>query len=879
MLRVTIITFVLIALAAAAAPTDAPTWAPKSDATIALLAKCAESRGSSTSDVYVEPQANIDVQNYRKGSYDLRANLATLPSELDFSTGYPAFPTAYSSVFVVLALPGIIFAVLGVACCLPCWCMKTVGENTAQCCGPLRGKGCCGACNDYVCGCRSLPFPSGTCRWGPVGDYGTFFPFAKFERNPNLTQDDIPSGCGLCKGTVVALEEGASYHDRDDFYSERSKKMEKRFSIPNLVWLAIIVACGVLICAFAIWGSVQLGLMIAGISATIEEGNCIVEDAINLVEEINKPLANISSIGQSVALNMQTVVAAAGDLGTEFAAIGTAMTALATATTADGCGFLATTFTTTETAATVSATSARYPSVDMITAAAVVTAAATEISAAQSVVDTMVGQLSMLTGVTDALNTTLVAAVDMASTITAGPMVDLLKDTVRPINMQIADYLGIVQEWQGATTTLLYVLIFIIVALTVATSVAWLITTELYECVQKKEEQEISANINGEGFDNGDEDYGGEADGVELVEPVGATEASGDSSDGLDAYTTTVAPVIAEVDHGDKEDEVEVAVGTCGDCICTIFQLSAIWTMHVIHFIGWSIMMGTFVAAAFFSPLTVLVSDSCTIMAHVANNPAVWLDSPSSPVKNITLAIDLVASCMDVENGNMLSALGVADQLNIVDMMDTGNGTSLDLTSSLDFSQIATMVSTVNALSNADLGWGTAVPPAPIASKLAELNTNTGGSYTDANCAAASNADKPDNNGACAPGASGSAETSRDDLIELNIINTCTVTQIASLKTDAAAIQVSVDAFKARMTQLQNDLNSAIPAAIGPITDNINALVGLGTWCVASRVRCTPLLHSRASNVCQGAHPRIFTPPHLCRSSPHLRAARLFASA
>ena len=845
MLRATL--FVCVALVSAVQPpTLAPTWAPKDTKTLALLAKCAASRGSSTADTYVEPQANIDVQNYRKGSYDLRGQLDTLPAQLDFSSGYPTFPTAYSSVFVVLALPGIIFAILGVACCFPCWCMKTCGENSAQCCGALRGKGCCGTCNDYLCGCRSLPFPSGICRWGPVGDYGTFFPFAKFERNPNLTQDDIPSGCGLCKGTVVELEEGQSYHDRDDFYSERSKKMEKRFSIPNLVWLAIIVACGILICAFAIWGSVQLGLMVDGITSTIEQGNCIVEDAINLVEEINKPLTNISTIAQTVALNMQTVVTNAGDLGTEFAAIGTAMSALAAKATADPCGFLSTTFSTPETASTASNTNARYPSVNMRTFGVVVETAATEVTATAATVDVMVAQLSMLTSITDALNTTLVAAVGMASTVTAGPMVNLLKDTVRPINIQIAGYLGQVQQWQGATTTLLYVLIFIIVALTIATSAAWLVTTELYECVQKKEEQEISANM---GYAESDEKY--EAGGIELVEPAGAIEASGDSSDTADVvtYSTTVAPAIAEVDHGNKDDEVEEAVGTCGDCVCTVFQLSAIWTMHIIHFVAWGIMMGTFVAAAFFSPLTVLVSDSCTIIEHVADHPKLWLDSPSSPVANVTLAIDLVASCMDVENGNMLSALGVADQLNIVDMMDTGNGTSIDLTSELDFTQVLTAMDTAsNSLSNSDLGWGTASPPAPISTKLVDLNNFGNGPFTISNCAATSDSDKPDNNGACAPSATGSEAGVRDDLITLSIINTCTSAHIASLQTDKDAIKVSIAAWKSRMTQLQADLNSAIPDAIGPISDNVNALVGMGSWCVASSMRQAPfIVHARAS--------------------------------
>jgi hypothetical protein len=840
------------------------------------------------------------VQNYRKSSYDLKGKLNELPAKLDFSSGMPTFPYAYTSVFIVLALPGIFFAVLGVACCLPCWCMKTCGEITACCC---KGKGICGTCNDFFCGCRSCPLPTGLCRWGPVGDYGTFFPFAKFERNTDL-KDDEKSGCGLCAGTLIEPNEGESYHERDDFFSERRKPMERRCSIPNIVWLVIIVLCGALICAFSVWGSVQLGGMITGITGAIEEGNCVVEDGLDIVEELQKPLANISSIGENVAMAMDKIAKRGVPFSDEMKAITQRLTTLAAEINGDPCDFLSTTFTTAETQHSLDNTGARYPSAKMRDASQKTSAAASEASATQSGVDAIVSAATTIKGVAKMLNSTLKTAVTAASAAMGGPMLDLMKGTVRPINTQVSDYLGQVEEWQGRTTTALYVLIFIIVFAIIFTSIAWLVTTELYECAQKAGEKKINETLD-----------------VEMVEKqgdiIGEPEASGEMEDD-ESY------VVAAAQPLDEEIEVE-AVGTCGDCVCTIFQLTSIWSMHILHFIGWVIMMCTFIAAAFFSPLTVLVSDTCTIVNHVADHPIMWLNSPSSPVKNQSLVIDLVSACMDVTDGNMLKALGVADQLNQVSSMDIGSGTAIDVDALMVFSTITPMLDAINAMNNADLGWGVSQqignelltqPQVDAVYQLnLDLNNETTGTLaadtsnfcTHANaykknfpacggavcedmpgygvnrglknfwgdntypqgelwapkgnvpcsycpqanwdgCSAYSgltNAEcyPPNTNVQCAPYAQGTAAPKRDALLALNVKHQCTNNLINSWEQEAQAISDDIANLKTRLSAFSTDLTTTIPASLMPINGNINRMVKLGS-CSFLRTRLNGGLES-----------------------------------
>ena len=59
---------------------------------------------------------------------------------------------------------------------------------------------------------------------------------------------------------------------------------------------------------------------------------------------------------------------------------------------------------------------------------------------------------------------------------------------------------------------------------------------------------------------------------------------------------------------------------------------------------------------------------------------------------------DAVKSCMDIENGNILDAIGMAEQLASFTNVSFGDTSSLDI-EGLDFSSINTMVTEVNALS------------------------------------------------------------------------------------------------------------------------------------------------------------------------------------
>jgi hypothetical protein len=59
---------------------------------------------------------------------------------------------------------------------------------------------------------------------------------------------------------------------------------------------------------------------------------------------------------------------------------------------------------------------------------------------------------------------------------------------------------------------------------------------------------------------------------------------------------------------------------------------------------------------------------------------------------------DAVKSCMDIENGNILDAIGMAEQLASFTNVSFGDTSSLDI-EGLNFSSINTMVTEVNALS------------------------------------------------------------------------------------------------------------------------------------------------------------------------------------
>jgi hypothetical protein len=75
-----------------------------------------------------------------------------------------------------------------------------------------------------------------------------------------------------------------------------------------------------------------------------------------------------------------------------------------------------------------------------------------------------------------------------------------------------------------------------------------------------------------------------------------------------------------------------------------------------------------------------------------------WLNTPGSPFANQTMMTNTVEACMDTANGNMLDAIGIAEQIASFTNVSFGDTSSLDI-EGLDFSSINTMVTEVNALS------------------------------------------------------------------------------------------------------------------------------------------------------------------------------------
>ena len=199
---------------------------------------------------------------------------------------------------------------------------------------------------------------------------------------------------------------------------------------------------------------------------------------------------------------------------------------------------------------------------------------------------------------------------------------------------------------------------------------------------------------------------------------------------------------------------------------------------------------------------------------------------------------------MDVANGNMLVALGIAEQLNIVDKIDLGNGTALDLTSMLNFAPADTnMYTAFAALANADF-WASYTVATPVSTSItAELALFNAAlpvtTKTEADCTGP----LPDNNGACTVGSMSSSKLAHRDALMKMTMYQCTAAHVAQLSATSVTIQQSMVNFKTRMTTLQNALANAVPDAMNPIQENINALVALGS-CAFIRKRMNGALTS-----------------------------------
>ena len=517
-------------------------------------------------------------------------------------------------------------------------------------CSCCKGRGCNGDYNDYCCGCASMAhfgIFDGACRYAPIADYGTFGCTANYEKNP---QNDGETSCGA---KDVELPEGAEYHARDDFWSVRSKPMETRCAVPNIVWLAIMIAFAVGVYSSGIPGIVAAGEMIDGIRKAGGEANCIIADSIDFVEDITRPFGNISETAGTVLSNTAGAIEKASGLGATMTSIANKMTELKDFIKQDTCNYGNKAFYTPDANGAVKA----WPPAALGTAAtAVGTAAAGVKTAAESAVATLDATLSAVKVMLTMVNSTLGSTTAMAKTVTDGPVMELLRDKISPINGKVATQMDNVAKYQGTGVQVVFGLIFGVGAIIVVLSIVWLCGTELYECEQKKHEK-----------------------------AHGESEAEGEEEE-------------------EEEEEEKADAGTCcEDYLCAAFQINMICAMHLLYFFGWCLMMFCFVVALIFNPVTIVVSDVCVGMDHFADNSARWLRGPGSPFANQTLMIDAVGSCMDIQQGNILDALGVGPVLASFTNVSFGGAAAVDL-GTMNFSSIDTMITEIGNIKAFDLG-------------------------------------------------------------------------------------------------------------------------------------------------------------------------------
>jgi hypothetical protein len=375
--------------------------------------------------------------------------------------------------------------------------------------------------------------------------------------------------------------------EREDFFAQRTKQMEKRYSIPNIVWLVLLIALTVGIYICGITGQVNAKVLVDGITGAVSEGNCIVADSIDFVETISKPMRNITTIATKVIQQTFSTIETASGLGSKLTAIATAMTALSTSIKTDTCNLGSMPVTPPFT-------------YDMTATATTIDNAATSIDSAADgpvkTLDTTLFALELMLGV---VNISLVSAANAAKAVTEGELMDMLKDDLAPINAKVSTYLNMVEQYQGISVQVLFGLIWGFTALVVVLSIIWLIVTEFYECEQKK--HHVWSNEENEK----------------------STEKS-----------TAEEPE-------EEEDDAKVC---CDDCCCALFQIVMIWTMHVLHLIGWIMMMIALIIALVFNPVSIVISDGCVTANHFADHS--WL---------IEMVLSMLTCCWRVHHEDSLT--------------------------------------------------------------------------------------------------------------------------------------------------------------------------------------------------------------------------------
>lgn len=149
--------------------------------------------------------------------------------------------------------------------------------------------------------------------------------------------------------------------------------------------------------------------------------------------------------------------------------------------------------------------------------------------------------------------------------------------------------------------------------------------------------------------------------------------------------------------------------------------------------------------------------------------------------------------------------------------------------------------------------------PAPAPPPVPTRYTASSPIDTDCYSAAASTACSPTNAPACTCASDNTFSSSstanqiaaaRDSVITLWDKKVCATTFVATLKIDAAALKVLVDALDADMLTLQSAIGSA-QGAMGPVVENIDALYSAGS-CAFARRRINGILQNTCGDVLAG---------------------------
>ena len=211
------------------------------------------------------------------------------------------------------------------------------------------------------------------------------------------------------------------------------------------------------------------------------------------------------------------------------------------------------------------------------------------------------------------------------------------------------------------------------------------------------------------------------------------------------------------------------------------------------------------------SPWSLVFSDVCVVVDDASNDWNRYINGsfaqglPISPV-------DALQSCFD--QTSVLGAVGIESKLDMLNQLNFSGAVAVDVSSSFDFSALATLSTTVAGYTIANLGWdGTA-----LSSAISALNTETGSTYTEALGSCGGVAD----GGAttCAPDASHGGPTSalstkRTLVINLIANKTCVSETLVRTQTGLAALVGKGSAITVAATSLQTSL-SAVDSSLAP---------------------------------------------------------------